>query len=177
MTQHARTRPTREEWAWVGRGREGGRGIQETRVNAVGLPGRRMSLVSDQEYLKAGARVLYTARSRSLALSLSRSRTLARSLLLSISFERFIHTLTAAECLRRGSVCNRDHSAHRQTWSVSYRKVVHPQPIVAEDDVRVVAVHVELIISSRGRRLVEAAQDQPGLDRAAGRVGIRGMIH
>jgi hypothetical protein len=44
---------------------------------------------------------------------------------------------------------------------------------VGEDDVRVrIAVHVEV---DQGRRLVEAAQDQPeppvGLDRAAGRAG------
>jgi hypothetical protein len=44
-------------------------------------------------------------------------------------------------------------------------EVMRPQPIVAEDDVRV-AVHVEL---DEGRRFVEAAQDQPGLDRAADR--------
>jgi hypothetical protein len=46
-------------------------------------------------------------------------------------------------------------------------EVVRPQPVVAEDDVRV-AVHVEL---DEGHLLVEAAQDQPGLDRAAGRAG------
>jgi hypothetical protein len=45
--------------------------------------------------------------------------------------------------------------------------VVFQQPVVAEDDVRV-AVHVEL---DEGRLFVEAAQDQPGLDRAAGRAG------
>ena len=44
-------------------------------------------------------------------------------------------------------------------------EVMRLQPIVAKDDVRV-AVHVELY---KVRRLVEAAQHQPGLDSSAGR--------